>query len=66
MEGRGQGELGRGMKKIVGGRVQRGDGGRKREGGKQVGWINGCIKREMDGAVDGLRFMNRNNVWTDG
>ena len=45
------GSVGERDEKIVGGRVQRGDGGRKREGGKQV---------------DGWRFMNRNNVRTDG
>ena len=48
MEGWWQGVLGRGMKKLWEAGYRGGDGERKREGGKHVGWINGWIKREMD------------------
>ena len=48
MEGRGQGELGRGMKKIVGGRVQRGRW-REKERGRKAHRVDKWMDKERDG-----------------
>ena len=52
MEGRGQGELGRGMKKIVGGRVQRGRW-REKERGRKARRVDKWMDKERDGWSNG-------------